>query len=900
MRSRTNGSGTGAHGPEPFVTVFPNTSASRISAARPMSFAELEHVIRKVKAADTKEGLPLFKLAKFGSKRTKQDALRHNDNVEAVYGIEGDYDGEKVPMSWAAEALSSRGVAAVLYTSSSHTPETPRWRVMVALSYALEGSPEEIEKQRSHWCGVLNAVLGGILAAESFTLSQCYFFGPVKGAHQPEIIRLDGMCLDQMEEIPAPVYPAKKAPTGPRGGATYDETTDEELKELIRHPVEKGKRYPAMRSLIARWAVNGLSVDDIAQGMFGLLGDNPPPFSTGRDPRTVVRQMAESAVRKFADSRKKRHKAADVPEPPPMEDVPIEAYAGTPEAQGMQRVRGSAKPKLKEQGKEKEGPRKADGDPKPNGDASPQGASATDGYPDDYGSQMPPYAGQVEPQEDPWLEPTNLINDLEAQPFDGSEVPDVLSRYPLLYYKQTGIDLTVGLVAAVTVAAGALSDDIKVRGDSIGHRLERPCLWNLAIGGPGTRKTPAQKHFLEPLMKIDAEEDAKWRARVKNMSKEEIEKCGKPPRTDVVIESTTIEGLRDVLVNNERGMMLYTDEFEGWIGSMDAYRKGGSSQDRSHWRAAYDGGPRKIIRSTRDEPIRVGNWSCSFLSAVTPAELVKLAPQIGLVDGLMARFMTVLVRNRVQPRDEDMPDLAELTGECKAYEETIRRLYRVVPLLQSGNGIVRLSAAAMARFKAFELENQELREGMEGLDDALAAHVNKYDAMALRLALVFHAAQVVNRPEVQERDPAAYEISLETLECAIRFVKRLFWHALAIYGSRQGGSPAYQLAREIAKAILARGWTSISRRELTQSVRAFRCADEKLQREALQLLADCGWVRPAQGSYKKGSPTHYTVNPAVARMFAEIAEKEQKRRAIVRKHIREAVKSRRAEKAEAD
>src|ERR1017187_9527321 len=84
-----------------------------ITAARAMNLA--------------KDELALLKLASFGTVTTAKKCLRHDKNVLQVHGVEGDYDGEVVPMSQAAEALSAAGVAAVLYSSASHTPERPRW-----------------------------------------------------------------------------------------------------------------------------------------------------------------------------------------------------------------------------------------------------------------------------------------------------------------------------------------------------------------------------------------------------------------------------------------------------------------------------------------------------------------------------------------------------------------------------------------------------------------------------------------------------------------------------------------------------------------------------------------------------------------------------------------------------
>ena len=191
----------------PLVTIFADRFGERINAARVMEFAELERVIRAAPLVTGKDALALLKLARFGEVRTAKNCLRHDANVLEVFGVEGDYDGEKMPIQDAAEALSVAGVAALLYTSPTHTPEHPRWRVIVALSTPLEGSPDQLREQRRHWTGVINAILGGVLKGESFALSQSYYFGRIRGRPEPEIIRLSGVCIDQMEQPPAPVFP---------------------------------------------------------------------------------------------------------------------------------------------------------------------------------------------------------------------------------------------------------------------------------------------------------------------------------------------------------------------------------------------------------------------------------------------------------------------------------------------------------------------------------------------------------------------------------------------------------------------------------------------------------------------------------------------------------------------
>lgn len=144
------------------------------------------------KVYPTKPACPLIKLATFGDKTNARGALRHDGNVQGIYGIEGDYDGEQVMVAEAAARLRAAGVEAVIYTSASHTPEKPRWRVLAPLSCV------HLPSQRRDLVSLLNGALGGILNGESWTLSQVYYFGHVAGAPY-EFEHVTGEYLDTIE-----------------------------------------------------------------------------------------------------------------------------------------------------------------------------------------------------------------------------------------------------------------------------------------------------------------------------------------------------------------------------------------------------------------------------------------------------------------------------------------------------------------------------------------------------------------------------------------------------------------------------------------------------------------------------------------------------------------------------
>ena len=175
------------------LTMFPDELA-RTKAEQTISLREFAERVH-CPVASTKAHLPLLKLARFGDVPTTKGTLRNNANVLAIDGIEGDYDGEVIGIAEAAALLKAADIAAVLYSSPSHTPDKPRWRVLCPLGSTA--APDE----RERLCARLNSALGGLLSGESFTLSQTYYFGLVDGAPMPAVAMVDGRALDAAKEL---------------------------------------------------------------------------------------------------------------------------------------------------------------------------------------------------------------------------------------------------------------------------------------------------------------------------------------------------------------------------------------------------------------------------------------------------------------------------------------------------------------------------------------------------------------------------------------------------------------------------------------------------------------------------------------------------------------------------
>ena len=312
------------------VTGFLNFAAST-KTETVFTLTELAALIRRTNA-DHREWLPWLKLARFGDDRTKAGSLRHNGNVLRVSGTEGDYDGGLVAMTRAAEMLSSAGILAILYTSPSHTEALPRWRVLCPLS--REYPPED----RDRFLNRVNGALGGILAGESWTLSQSYYYGSVADnpAHSVEL--LAGTPVDLLDHLDAGATgkPGRqRQPVGPPSGWQEGDVAElpaqtgpharlkaERLLALVRDAPEGDKHNTLFRigRMIGGYlAAFGWSDEEGVEQLMAALPPTVDDWDAAR--KTAVDAIAVGRQAPLGLER-------------PEDDFEIEAEAGEPARQG--------------------------------------------------------------------------------------------------------------------------------------------------------------------------------------------------------------------------------------------------------------------------------------------------------------------------------------------------------------------------------------------------------------------------------------------------------------------------------------------------------------------------------------------------------------------------------------
>ena len=240
------------------VTFFANAAATRFTPEH-MTLPALRERILKT-SAGAKAHLPWLKLAKFGSKRSDKGSLRHNDNVIEISGVEVDYDGEVVTLDEAVGILRMARLRALIYASPSHTAAKPRWRILAPTSRELP--PEE----RTKLVAQLNGILGGILAPESFTLSQSYYYGSVNNNVEHRAVIVDGDHIDLRADLD----------DGPLGNDFNSQHTPNE--KLVADDVEELKAaveaIPNNLNDYCAWKNFGMAIYNATEGKgFEILDD---------------------------------------------------------------------------------------------------------------------------------------------------------------------------------------------------------------------------------------------------------------------------------------------------------------------------------------------------------------------------------------------------------------------------------------------------------------------------------------------------------------------------------------------------------------------------------------------------------------------------------------------------
>lgn len=462
--------------------------------------------------------------------------------------------------------------------------------------------------------------------------------------------------------------------------------------------------------------------------------------------------------------------------------------------------------------------------------------------------------------------PRDVLRRVAPPPYDFDDVCPVIGEMAYFYAAATGFDRSGVIVAAVTAAASVIDDRYKltVRRESNWQVSARQ--WAFLCGGPSAGKSPAIRAATGHIKTMHGILHERWRNENDDKPRQE-----KEPAPALYTSDTTVPALSERLQGNPRGLLMLTEEFASWVGAIDSGDRGDASKNRGDWLQLRDGGPHQIDRVERGS-VFVPNWGVSVLAACTPDGLAKQMKQMP-EDGLIQRFIPCVLGAPNLDANGDATQALTTWGSWLewAFRETTR----------GADDFISFSAEARTMFEAEVRSLRELVIATEQFAPAYASHLGKHPGMLAEVALVFH---------VFKGGTLGREVGPDAMAYAIRYMRKARRHAHTLYSSVLSTSPAFELARALARSIVAAdtAMTTLGRDWMTQHCLPFKKADDRLRREAVQLLEDADWLEAqTRGSYG-GWPREYQVHPQVFTLFAREGEQWRARRAAVKDAIGDA------------
>jgi hypothetical protein len=487
------------------------------------------------------------------------------------------------------------------------------------------------------------------------------------------------------------------------------------------------------------------------------------------------------------------------------------------------------------------------------------------------------------------IEPVDLWDEMRAPPLPHGLLPRSIEDFAFVQGELMGCDPAGLAVGALTCCGVAIPDAVQIQPKKYDpHWLEGPRLWAGLIGPVSAMKSPMQRAVTRPIKRIDGELARAYTAAMeihKQLSKDE--KCGvpPPPHTRIRIEDATPESIQPILRDSPNGVLLERDELAAFFGGIEKYAtgRGSTGATRGFFLQAYQGGPYNWDRVGRGSG-HIPNLSISILGGIQPNVIYNIA-DTGNDDGLIQRLIPILLRNNDQDIDAPVPPATDV------YEQLIECLHNT--LSESFAPPLRFNDAALKVRERLAAKHLELVGAFVTLSSKFAAHIGKYNGIFARLCLIWHVIEHVDSP--------CNIIDAHTAERVAKFMHGFMLpHAQAFYLSLLGKAKEHERLLSLAGYILVHKPEYVTARDVQRGVFSLSRLDRQDIDTLLNYLHAYGWIDHCPAMYGGRPAPRWRVNPQVHTLFAQKAEQEKKRRAIIREKIRDSVKTRQEEKGKGD
>lgn len=407
--------------------------------------------------------------------------------------------------------------------------------------------------------------------------------------------------------------------------------------------------------------------------------------------------------------------------------------------------------------------------------------------------------------------------------------PEPLRSFIAQTAKAIGCDpalVALPVLATVAASIGSTRNAMVRKG-----WYEPPIVWCMSIARSGSAKSPACDAATRPL---EAIETAEVKAALDSGHVDSV-----PTR---VVSDLTREALDIVLAENERGLLLIADEATSFIGGIDRYRSGRTS-DEGRWLPLWQAQSVRRHRATGEaRRVFVRNPHLSFCGCLTPGSMADFVRSKHGENGLVARMLVAMPDPKPALWSFHDPS-DEVIG---AYAERIEELANLRPDQRADGEFwprsLRLDASARRTFIPYH--DWSKRKATEATDN-LSGMLSKLAGQTVRIAMLFELIV----------DLEAEVISVDSMHQAIALGR---WFAeerrqIDIKLQRQSGESDDKLAAWINQWCWQNTRTGITASELHKNRKgtfpASADAEQALNDLALRGLGR--WEHPPPGPGRK-------------------------------------------------
>lgn len=326
-----------------------------------------------------------------------------------------------------------------------------------------------------------------------------------------------------------------------------------------------------------------------------------------------------------------------------------------------------------------------------------------------------------------------------------------------------------------------------------------PILYSAVVGNSSIGKTPAIMLCLGPIFHLEETYREQHHAKLEAWKQECFElKMGglnredppKPTQTELVINDATTEAINASLEVNPRGLLMFRDELNGWINSLNQYRKG---SDLEFWLSVWSNQSVKVNRIGRDS-LYIRKPFVSVIGGIQPAILNGFATDGRSDNGFLARILFAWPDEMKKPYESNISPDPTVFEE---YRRIIANLHKLPHNFdEEGHGepiLITLTEKARKAYSHWYKDNTDLINAEES--DTVKSILGKMESYLLRLALILSLADLAITGEEQTAEAMQeHQIGEEEILRAVALVSYFKKTALRVIGNLE--NPVKKLSDE--------------------------------------------------------------------------------------------------------